>query len=80
MKLVAAATAPNQIQAEIWRDMLIESGMRAAVHPGDTSTFLGLSPKPCRIMVAEEDLESAKEALASASDTPATIDPDPPEQ
>ena len=80
MKWATAVTAPTQTQAEIWRDMLIESGMRAAVHPGDTSTFLGLSPKPCRVMVAEEDLESAREVLASASDRPATIDPDLPEQ
>ena len=48
--------------------MLISSGMRAAVHPRDISTFMGLSPRPCRVMVAEEDVDSAREALADVSD------------
>ncbi len=65
-----AATAPTQTQAEIWQNMLMDAGIVATVHPGDTlmPSYLGLSPKPCRVMVAEEDLESAREVLESASD------------
>ena len=82
MKLVVAATAPNQTQAELWQNLLIEAGIRATVHPGDTflPTYLGISHKPCRVMVSEESLEAAREVLAVVSDTPPPIDPDLPDQ
>ena len=82
MKLVAAATAPDQIQAELWQNLLMEAGIRATVHPGDAlmPTYLRVSPRPCRVMVAEEDLESAREVLKVVSGGPAPIDPDPPSQ
>ena len=82
MKLVVAATAPTQTQAEIWQNMLKEAGIVATVHPGDAlmPSYLGLSPNPCRVMVSGDDLESAQEVLAAASDAPPGIDPDLPEQ
>ena len=75
--MAAAATAPTQTQAEVWQNMLMEAGIVATVHPGDTlmPSYLGLSPKPCRVMVSEEDLEAAREVLEVVSDGPAGIDP-----
>ena len=80
MKLVVAATAPTQTQAELWQNMLKEAGIVATVHPGDAlmPSYLGLSPNPCRVMVPEEDLESAREVLASASGDTPPVDPDRP--
>lgn len=80
--MVAAATAPTQTQAELWQNILMDAGIVATVHPGDTlmPSYLGLSPKPCRVMVSEEDLESAREVLARASGDHSPIDPDLPEQ
>ena len=82
MKWAAAATAPDQVQAEIWQNMLMEAGIAATIHPGDTflPTYLGPSQSPCRVMVAEDDLESAREVLAVMSDGPHPIDPDLPDQ
>ena len=82
MKLEVAATAPNQTQAELWQNLLMEAGISATVHPGDVflPTYIGISPKPCRVMVSEQDLEAAREVLAVVSDGPIGIDPDLPDQ
>ena len=63
MKWVYLATAPEQLQAEMWRDMLVAEGIPALVQSGDTTPFLGVSASPCRIMVAEDLLERAREVL-----------------
>ena len=72
MKWTTAATAPNQTQAELWQNLLMEAGIGATVHPGDTflPTYIGISHKPCRVMVAEDDLEAAREVLAVVSNDP----------
>ena len=63
MKWVLLTTAPDQLQAEMWRDLLLEEGLSALVRPGDTASFLGVSAYPCRILVAEGQLERAREVL-----------------
>ena len=63
MKWVLLTTAPDQLQAEMWRDLLVEDGFKAIVRPGDTTSFLGVSPYPCRILVADDELERASDAL-----------------
>ena len=63
MKWVYLATAPDQLQAEMWRDMLVEEEIPALVQGGDMTTFLGVSANPCRIMVADDRLERAREVL-----------------
>jgi len=60
---VYLATAPDQLQAEMWRDLLVEEGIPALVRGGDMSSFLGVSAQPCRIMVAADRLERAREVL-----------------
>jgi hypothetical protein len=57
------ATAPDQLVAEMWRGLLLAEGVQAFVRSGDASSFLGVSTLPCRLMVAEEDLERAQEVL-----------------
>ena len=64
MSWVRLTTAPDQIVAEMWRDLLRGEGVSAVVRPGDTMTsYLGVSPYPCGIMVQEDELERAKEVL-----------------
>jgi hypothetical protein len=63
MKWVYLATARGQLEAEMWRDMLVAEGIPALVRQGDTSAFLGISAYPCGIMVAEDRLEHAKEII-----------------
>ena len=63
VKLTYLATAPDQLQAEMWRDILEEEGISAVVRPSDTTSFLGVSAYGCRMMVTERDLERARKAL-----------------
>ncbi|MFP3974766.1 MAG: putative signal transducing protein [Dehalococcoidia bacterium] len=65
MKWKVAATAPNQLVAEMWCEMLKDDGITATIKPGDSVSFLGVSFSPCRIMVSENELQAAKDLLAT---------------
>ena len=64
MKLAVLVTAPDQLTAEMWRDVLLEEGIPAIVNPQDTLSFMGLSGRPCRLMVPDGRLEEAQAILA----------------
>ena len=64
-KWLLLTTAPDQLTAEIWKDILLQEGIPAVVNPQDTISFLGVSTFPCRIMVAYGYLKQAREILAS---------------
>jgi hypothetical protein len=64
-KWAVLAVAPDQLTAEMWQDILRKQGVKAMVNPADAVSFMGVSPFPCRIMVAPADLKRAKEILAS---------------
>ena len=68
MKWVLLATAPNQLTAESWKSLLTETCIDARIQPGDTSSFLGVSAFPCRLMVPEEQEEQAKAILREEMD------------
>lgn len=53
MKWTLLTTAPDQLTAEMWRDILLEEGIPAMLEPRDAITFLGVSANPCRLMVPE---------------------------
>lgn len=63
MKWVLAATAPDQLTAEMWGGLLANSDIPFRLSPGDTSAFLGLSLRPCGILVQEDMLEEAQLVL-----------------
>lgn len=63
MKWVTLVTAPDQLAAEMWSDLLNQRGVPTLVRPGDTASFLGVSAYPCRILVDDEYLEEALEIL-----------------
>ncbi len=64
-KWVVLTTAPDQLTAEMWQDILLQQGIPAMINPQDAVSFLGVSTFPCRIMVAPDHLKQAKEILAS---------------
>jgi hypothetical protein len=64
-KWLLLTTAPDQLTAEIWKDILVQEGIPAVVNPEDAVSFLGVSAFPCRIMVAPGYLKQAQEILAS---------------
>ena len=63
MKWVLAATAPDQLMAEMWGGLLANHGIPFRLSPGDTSAFLGLSLRPCGILVQEDMFEEARIVL-----------------
>jgi hypothetical protein len=58
-------TAPDQLTAEIWKDILIQNGIPAMINPRDAVSFMGVSSLPCRIMVAYGYRQQAQEILDS---------------
>jgi len=60
---VHLATAPDQITAEIWVDILRQEGISAMIRPSDAVSFLGISAVSCRVQAREEDLVRAREIL-----------------
>ena len=77
MKWVYLVTAPDQLVAEMWRDILAEEGVTSQVRPGDTSSFLGVSAYPCRLLVAEHQLERAEAVMKELGQQPTVEFPDP---
>ena len=65
MKWVCVTTAPDQLIAEMWRELLVGQGIAAVVRSGDTASYLGVSAYPCRVLVRERDLDRAKRVLAT---------------
>ena len=63
MKWSYLTTVPDQTVAEMWRNLLHSEGIAAAIRQGDTSSFMGVSIYPCRIVVQEYQLKNAQEAL-----------------
>ena len=63
MKWVYLATAPSQLEAEMWRELLANEGFAVAVRGGDTSSYLGMSYYPSTILVDEEQHDEARKLL-----------------
>ncbi len=62
---ILLTTAPDQLTAEIWKDILLQESIPAMVNAADTISILGVSGFPCRIMVAYGYRKRAQEILAS---------------
>jgi hypothetical protein len=58
-------TAPDQLTAEIWTDILNQNGVPAVINPQDAISFMGVSSLPCRIMVAYGYRQQAQDILDS---------------
>lgn len=69
MSWVYLTTAPDQLVAEMWARLLQENGVACIVRPGDTTSFLGVSANPCRLMVRERDLARARDLLRDLLDS-----------
>jgi len=63
MDWVVFATAPDQLTAEMWQDLLSQARIRCQLRPGDTFGFLGVSAAPVRLVAPSGDAEVARDAL-----------------
>jgi len=64
MKWEYLTTAPDQLTAEIWQQLLQSEGIPVVIEPRDAISFLGVSTMPCRLMVREGFLAQAQAILA----------------
>ncbi len=62
-RLVYLTTAPDQITAEMWRELLRSEDVTVVIRFGDTASFLGVTGAPCRMLVSENRLEEARRVL-----------------
>ena len=53
MEWTHLTTVSDQMNAELLVQALRDEEIEAIVNPGDTAGFLGVTPKPCRVMVAD---------------------------
>ncbi|MSQ08430.1 MAG: hypothetical protein EXR57_05740 [Dehalococcoidia bacterium] len=63
MKWTVFATAPDQMTAEMWVELLRHDGIRCEIRPGDTSRFMGVGTLPVRLVAPEDQAATAKTAL-----------------
>jgi hypothetical protein len=63
MDWIVFATAPDQLTAEMWQDLLAQANIRCQLRAGDTYGFLGVSASPVGLVTPQEDAEVARDAL-----------------
>ena len=63
MDWVVFATAPDQLTAEMWQDLLEQAQIRCLLRAGDTYGFLGVSATPVRLVAPLEEADVARDAL-----------------
>ena len=73
---VTAATAPDQLTGEIWRQLLQQESIPSMLEPHDTISFLGVSLSPVRVLVPLEIVARAREVLADIQGLPSTSEND----
>lgn len=64
MKWGLLTTAPDQLTAEMWAEILHNDGIPARIEPRDAASFLGVSAMPCRLLVPEGRVSEAMAVLA----------------
>ena len=60
MRWIPIVTAPDQLTAEAWRELLRENGIPAALKAADSISYLGVSALPVRLMIPEERESDAR--------------------
>jgi len=60
---VPLATAPDQLTAEMWVELLRGQRIPAMIRPSDAVSFLGVSSMACRVVVPREHLAEATQVL-----------------
>jgi hypothetical protein len=75
MDWVHLTTAPDQLTAEMWCELLGDEGVPAMIRPSDAVSFLGVSGSACRVMVPEDRRDEAAGILTERTDGEAQIEP-----
>jgi hypothetical protein len=75
MKWVNLATAPDQLTAEMWCELLRNEDIPAMLKPSDAVSFLGVSMTSSRVMVPEDRKDEAAAILTEQTGGEAQIEP-----
>lgn len=68
-EFVYLATAPNQIIAEMWVEMLKQEGIASYFRSGNIMAYTGISFIPCQVMVSKSRLTEAADLIASIAES-----------
>jgi hypothetical protein len=71
---VVAATFNDEWQAALMRETLLSEGIRCFIAGGYTGSFRAEAPGRVKLLVHEEDLARAEEAIRRRREEAATID------
>jgi hypothetical protein len=63
MEWANVATAPDQLTAEMWVQILKDAGIPAMIRPTDAVSFLGVSGYGCRVQVPKDEVRRALQVL-----------------
>ena len=63
MEWEKVAVAPDQLTAEMWREILLDQGIPTMIRPGDVTSFLGVSAMPVALLVPTDRVSEAKDVL-----------------
>ncbi len=77
MKFVVFATAPDEITALVWRDLVVQQGIPCELRAGDVAGYLGVMTKPVRLVTPEAFLVNAQAAVREMFDSDAVPDERP---
>lgn len=66
-RLVRIGSAPNQMVAEMWRDLLAQEGIPAVVQTSDGYAYVGPF-SPCSLLTVAYQADRARAVLASLAD------------
>jgi hypothetical protein len=69
----SVATAPDQLTAEMWVEILKDAGIPAMIRPSDAVSFLGVSGFGCRVQVPKDQARRALQVLEEVE-----LEPDEP--
>ncbi len=75
---VPLTTAPHQIVAELWQQVLADEGIPTRLQSGDYNSYLGVTAFPVRMLVLDSDHDAAQRVLDELASA-APMGEDPPE-
>lgn len=61
------ATAPDQLTAEVWCELLRNADIPAMLEPQDTASYLGVFGMPCGLLVEAGRLAEARLLLETVA-------------
>lgn len=70
------ATAPDQLTAEMWQELMLHELIPAMLDPRDAISFMGLASMPVRLIVPAEFVDRAREVLAGIQGAADLREPD----